>query len=298
MGTSGISKGPGSGTPLVPRWLDEPATGAASPADGAPSATDPATGDGNSQNDQSNQNHVATPLNVQPPPASGRFRAARRNFTAAAKSGGADAPALRRAIRDYVRSGAGGSQNATRRMGAARNSGARILDAFRGFQRDGVEATLSRLNLSTLAGRPVEDIFAGLTDVICQDGGSIDEAVARDAWLETVAEISELGIVDLNTLTLDQMREVFLTFIGHAIETRLFQDIGTRGFQSASDVQTLNRFQDGLSDYIQRTVRDAFHSSLKFDAIPNLTDQGIREVVDNTYRDAWALLETLGDMEG
>lgn len=298
MGTSGISKGPGSGTPLVPTWLNDPATGAASPADGSPSASDTATGDGTGQNGPASHDGPAMPHSVQPPPAPGRFQAARRNFTAAAKSGGADAPALRRAVRDYVRSGAGGSRNAAHRMGASRNAGARILDAFRGFQRDGVEATLSRLNLANLAGRPVEEVFIGLTDVICQDGGSIDEAVARDAWLETVAEISELGIIDLNTLTLDQMREVFLTFVGHAIETRVIQDIGTRGFQSAIDVQTLNRFQDGLSDYIQRTVRDAFHSSLKFDTIPNLSDQGIREAVDNTYREAWDLFETLGDMEG
>ena len=298
MGTSGISKGPGSGTPLVPTWLNEPTTAAGSPADGSPSASDPATGDGNSQNDQSDQSGAGSPLNAQSPPAPGRFQSARRNFTASVKSGGADGPALRRAIRDYVRSGAGGSRNATRRMGASRNAGTRMLDAFRGFQRDGVEATLSRLNLAHLVGRPVEDVFTGLTDVICQDGGSIDEAVARDAWLETVAEISELGIVDLNTLTLDQMREVFLTFIGHAIETRLFQDIGTRGFQSAIDARTLNAFQEGLTDYIQRTVRDAFHASLNFGSIPNLSDEGIREVVDTTYREAWALFETLGDIEG
>jgi hypothetical protein len=41
-------------------------------------------------------------------------------------------------------------------------------------------------------------IGIGLTDIICRDGGSLDEAVARDAWLETVAELEQFGIENLD----------------------------------------------------------------------------------------------------
>ena len=70
------------------------------------------------------------------------------------------------------------------------------LGVLRGFQRDGTDATLRHLNLSRLAGRPVADLFLGLTDVICPDGGAIDEGMARDAWLETVIDLGDLGIDD------------------------------------------------------------------------------------------------------
>src|SRR5690606_34505249 len=133
-----------------------------------------------------------------------------------------DGRALRRAVRDYARSGTGGSGNAVRRMGSSRAAASNALGLFRGIQRDGVQETLRRLNLEELVGRGVQGIFLGLTDVVCQDGGSIDEAIARDAWLETIAVLAEYGLDDLDALTPDQIGEVFLSFIAHSIETLLY----------------------------------------------------------------------------
>ena len=79
------------------------------------------------------------------------------------------------------------------------------------------------------------DVFIGLTDVICLDGGSIDEGIARDAWLETIVDIDQLGIENLDDLSTEQIEEVFLAFVAHAIETRVYQDIGLNGFQTAED---------------------------------------------------------------
>ena len=102
-------------------------------------------------------------------------------------------------------------------MGTSREAAAGVLGILRGFQRDGVEPTLRRLNLDNLIGRTAEEIFAGLTEVICEDGGSVDEGIARDAWLETVAELEQLGIGDVNALNAEQSRELFLVFVAHAI---------------------------------------------------------------------------------
>jgi len=44
-----------------------------------------------------------------------------------------------------------------------------------------------------------------------------DEAIGRDAWLETIAQIDQLGIENLESLTNEQIREFFLSFIAHAI---------------------------------------------------------------------------------
>ncbi len=232
---------------------------------------------------------------IPPPPSPARFQGARRNFSVFAGSGGTDRHALRRAARDYVRSGTGGSRNATQRMGASRTAAGGALGLFRGFQRDGANATLRRLNLSNLAGRPVADLFLGLTDVICPDGGPIDEGIARDAWLETVADLGDLGIDDVATLTAGQMQEIFLAFVAHTIETRLFQDIGVNGLKIAADVAAIEAFEAQFRSYIRRSVRDSFSGDLS--GLATFSDRQIATIVDQTYEEAWDLLVTWGDAE-
>lgn len=287
MGTSGSSSGSGSNTPLVPSWLD-----------GGDSAPLPGGNDGQDGNDQGQhgadtETQPRAPLPPIAPPE--RFRSARTNFSRFAGSGGSDGRALRRAVRDYARSGTGGSGNAVRRMGSSRAAASKALGLFRGIQRDGVQEILRRLNLEELAGRGAQDVFLGLTDVVCQDGGSIDEAIARDAWLETIADLAEYGIDDLDALTPEQIGEVFLSFIAHSIETLLYQEIGVNGFKFAENLDDIDGFDRQLRDYIERGVRDSFQGDLS--DLSNKTDQDIRTIVDKTYRDAWDLLQVWGDSE-
>ena len=231
-----------------------------------------------------------------PPPPPDRFRAARSNFSRFASSGGGDGRSLRRAVCDYVRSGTGGSRNATQRMGASRNAARGVLGVLRDFQRDGVNATLRRLNLGDLVGRPLEEVFTGLTEIVCRDGGSIDEGIALDGWLETVADLEDLNVADPGALTPDQMRDIFLAFIAHTIEGRLLQDIGANGLKVAADLEAIEAFENQLRDYIRRSVRDSFSSDISTPA--SLTDQQIQNIVDSTYQDAWELLVAWGDAAG
>ena len=295
MGTSGSSGGPGSLTPLVPSWLDEPSGGPLPGGeDGTPPDAESPQPEGGDAGDAPDHRQLLPPIPPAPPPE--RFRGARRNFSAFAASAGHDRRALRRAVRDYVRSGAGGGRNATRRMGAARTAASGLLGVFRGFQHDGIDATLRRLDLGDLVGHPPGDLFLGLTDVICQDGGPIDEGIARDAWLETVAELDGFGIADAAALTPAQMQDVFLAFVAHAIEARLFQDIGVNGLKITSDLASIEAFEAQLRSYIRHSVRDSFAGDLA--ALSTFTDRQIGAIVDRTYQDAWDLLVTLGDAEG
>lgn len=294
MGTSGSSRGPNNSTPLVPTWLDEPQT---HPLPGEVGDDIP----DNEENVAPNTGDVDTaggrdtterPVLV-PAPEPERFRLARYNFSRFARSGGDDRRALHRAVRDYVRTATRGSDNAVRRMGASREAASRALGVFRGFQREGIGETLRHLNLQDLVGRPPQDVFLGLTEVICRDGGSVDEAIARDAWLETVADIDRFGIDNLDALTTDQIREVFLSFVAHAIEVRLYQDIGINGFRVAEDIDDIEAFDAQLKSYIERAVRDSFTSELT--ELPTMSDHDIRIIVDRTYSEAWELLELIGD---
>jgi len=221
-----------------------------------------------------------------------RFSSARRNFSVFAGSGGSDTRALRRAVRDYVRSGYGSSGNATRAMGSSRATAAGVLDVLRSFTRDGVARTLARFNLSGLAGRPATEILTALTDILCEDGGTIDEAIARDAWLEAVASVEDAGILDLDGMTPDQLSEVFLAFISNSIQSKLFQEIGVNGFRVA-DVDEIRAFESQFRSYIDGRVRDAFSADLS--GVSTMSDDRIRAVVEQTYRDAWEVFITWGD---
>ena len=298
MGTSGSSNGSGSNTSLVPTWLDNPQT---SPLPGAGDGAVPANGtsDGNGSGDNTNgsdgQANPAAAAPITPPPEPARFQRARKNFTSFVASGGRNHNALRRAVADYVRSGTRGSGNATRRMGASRAAASNVLGVFRGIQREGLDATLRRLNLDSLVGGSPEDVFLGLTDVICADGGSIDEGIARDAWLETVAELDSLAIGDVTALTTQQMQELFVAFITHSIETRLFQEIGARGLRVAADLDAIEDFEGQLRDYIRRSVRDSFSGNMA--RLRRFSDRQIRNMVDQSYQEAWDLLVIWGDAD-
>ena len=70
--------------------------------------------------------------------------------------------------------------------------------------KDSTGATVRALNLGALAGHPIEEIFLGLADYVCPDGGSIDEGIAREAFIETIADLAGAGITDLDGLTADK----------------------------------------------------------------------------------------------
>jgi hypothetical protein len=180
-------------------------------------------------------------------------------------------------------------------MGSSRQAASNALGVLRAFQRDGVNDTLARLNLTELAGRSAREVFLGLTDVVCKDGGSIDEAIARDAWLETVAEVDDLGLTDLDNLSTDQIKEFFVAFIANAVEAKLFQEIGVNGLKAA-DIDRIQAFEAQLDSYIKGSVRDSFATDLR--DLSSMNDNQIRNVVDKTFKDAWDLLELLGDQEG
>lgn len=214
MGTSSSYGGPGGATPLVPSWVDD--HGAASPAAlpaevGAP-VGEPTPADTTSVPDLT----VPQPL---PPP--GRFAGPRGNLTRFANSGGIDRRSLGRAVSGYVAGASGGAALAARRMGASRRAAARLLGFLSDARAHGVPAALRALDLDALVGSTAEEIFLGLADFVCPNGGTVDDGIAREAFIETIVQLADDGIDDLTALTTDQMQTVFEIYATHAIEARL-----------------------------------------------------------------------------
>ena len=291
MGTSSSFGGQGGGTPLVPSWLGNEGSPPAAPdgatppnGGGAPPAQPPA-------------GPPAPPARPPVPPTADptRFSAARGNFSRFAGSGGDDRKALGRAVSHYVGSSSGGARTAAARMGSARGAGSRLLGFLSDAARRGATEALRALNLGALAGRPIEEIFLGLADYVCPDGGTIDEGIAREAFIETIADLAGAGITDLDSLTPDQMQTVFELYATNAIEARLCNDIGLKAVSLPSDSRQAARVQAQLNDFIRRAVADALTTARA--AVAALTPDRVLSFVGGIYEQAFGILQIMGDAE-
>ncbi|KAB7738449.1 hypothetical protein F2P47_17090 [Parvibaculum sedimenti] len=288
MGTSSAYGGAGGGTPLIPSWLqDDGGAGSAGDGDGTP----PSSPDG-------------TPPAVPPAPAprptapagaSDRFTSARTNFTRFVSSGGSDRKSLGRAVSQYVSKSAGGSRQAAQRMGSSRGTGAGLVRFLNDASANGVREALRTLNLESLAGRPIEEVFAGLADYICPEGGSIDEGIARDAFVETIADLAGAGITDIDALTSGQIQTVFELYATHAIEVRICNDVGMKVVTLPADPRVAESIEAQLRDFIQRAVSDAINAAGV--NIQSLTPDAVMGFVTNVYQSAFDVLQTMGDGE-
>lgn len=291
MGTSTAYGGPGGGTPLVPSWL-----GGGDGGDAPPNPASPGIGpDGQPPADGA---APPAPPNQPPIPKTTdphRFSGARNSFTRFAGSGGSDRARLGRAISKYVSTSAGGARQAAQRMGASRGAGARLLGFLADAQARGVREALRALDLESLAGRPIAEIFVGLADHICPGAGTVDDGIAREAYIETIIELASEGLTDLTTFTPDQMHTVFELYATHAIEARICNDIGTKAVTMPTNAQAAHRVEQQLRDFIRGGVSDALTRALA--ETPNLTPERIKGFVDAVYESAFAILQTLGDAE-
>jgi hypothetical protein len=180
-------------------------------------------------------------------------------------------------------------------MGSARGAGSRLLGFLSDAVTRGAAQALRALDLADLAGRPIEQIFLGLADYVCPDGGSIDEGIAREAFIETIADLADAGITDLDGFTADQMQTVFELYATNAIEARLCNDIGAKTITLPSDSREAAQVQAQLHDFIQRGVADALTTARASAAA--LTPERVLQFVDRVYQQAFGILRIMGDTE-
>lgn len=289
MGTSKGYGGAPSG--LVPSWIDDTVPGAA--------GTPPAGGDGGGDGASSGGAVGEPALGIVPPASpdassAGGLSAAKSNFTRFVRSG--DRDALRRAVSHYVRTGVGSARKAARRMGASRSVGQQLLQVIRDIDRDGAAAVLQRLNLSHLAGRPAAEVFVELLEGMCPPGGRVDEAIARQALLDSIAELAELDLGNFDEMTQAHLSEFFEGFVIRTIEGRVIADIGKHIVDCPETVGQVELALDQLHDFVAGCVRG--HLGEHFDGLEERSDQQVAQVVESIYEAAFELVSAMaGDAE-
>lgn len=286
MGTSGSFGGSKSG--LVPSWVDDPpSTPAATPTDATPATGD---GGGDGGDGASNPLPPAAYPPLRPPPPSSGLGAARGNITRGART--SDSRAIRRGAGQYI-AASGGGRGAARRMPSSRATAGGIAGLARTFATQGPTEALRSFNLEGLAGAPAVDVFIALTDALCPPGGTIDEAIARDAMLETVAALAADGVGNFDELTSDDLQEFFVGVVSRSIEGKILNEVGTNSIRLPSDLAAVERAQRMLYDFVDGCVRDRFAASGS--SLVEITGQQIDGFVTDLYSAAFDLLQTLGE---
>jgi hypothetical protein len=295
MGTSG--KNPGSRRGLVPTWVD-------SPTPGAPSAPPPKSPQTPSPGPTS---PPSTPTAPAPRPASPRpalpsatagesLSSARGDFTrgVSAGGGGGGGRGIRRGAGKFVRA-VGGARAATRAMGPSVRTASGLGTLASEFAQQGAADALRPFNLEGLAGAPAVEVFVALTDVLCQDGGTIDEAIARDAMLQTIADISAQIDVPFDALPAPVLEAVFLGTISRSIETKIFSELGANALRFPTDPVAVRRIEATLRDFVQGSVRDAF--TTQGQSVAALPPAEIDRFVTSIYQRTFELLQAFEDEE-
>lgn len=263
MGTSTSNGGQNGKTPLVPSWLD----------------------------DENNSSDNNIPI---PPQADGeRFRIPRSNFTRYVNEGGRSTYNLHKATSQYVRQSLGGAKNATTRLGAARSSTARLVSIFNSISNNGVAETSRKYGLGELIGKSARDVFLHIMDFVCPDGGSTNEGIARNSYIETLMILSDLENKTIESLTDEEFLTFTKTYMTNVIQERLINDIGNKSISLPDDISAVENIQNQIKDYIFGTVSDAI-SDLNID-IKSIDTSQTKEIVDQVYEKAYSILSELGE---
>jgi len=180
-------------------------------------------------------------------------------------------------------------------MGASRQSSAQLASFLSGAMANGPREALRSLNLGNLAGRPIEEIFIGMMDYVCPEGGSIDDSIAREAFIETIADLAENGLTDFDALNAAQLQTILELYATHAIEARLCNDIGAKTVSMPSNVVEAESVQAQLFDFIRRSVSDALTAGIA--AVEAMTPTRVLGFVTGVYEQAFAILQSMGEAE-
>ena len=268
MGTSGTNPGNKGNKPLVPSWLMDPVDQVDEPgAENTPQSDNP-------QFDAS------------------RYTAARTNFTNFVKSGGKNKRALRKSVSSYVRRSSGGAKNATAKMSPSRKTATKLLGFLQEASNQGLNATLKLINLENLVGRPIDEIFIGILDLFCPEGGQTDAGLARDSLIKTLYKIEdEYDASDLDNLNVDQIQTILEIYIAHSIEDKLINEIGINSIFQTQTTDDVDLIQEQLNDFIRNSVKDALGNSQT--DITKIEANKIGKFVDDIYEQTFTLLSSL-----
>lgn len=287
MGTSSSYGGPSGSGALLPPWapaiepvVTEPVP-EVTPQD-VPAGEQPA----------SDTSEPTQPI-VQPHPT---WSGPKNSLSRYASSGGSATTTgtayLRSAGRGFVRA-QGGARSASRaaRAGVATAQG--IGNFLSALSSRGVADTAKAYRLEAFVGKSADSLLSAVVDQVAPAGAQLEEAAARAAAVETLAElfaehgVAADGLAALEGLTADAVRTVMERFLCRYIFERLIQTLGkTLENRPAAEVA---RLEAGVKSYLEGTIRLDL-STVDVGALDWKGSAG-RDLITGLYDEAYSLME-------
>jgi len=220
-----------------------------------------------------------------------RFRAPRGNYTRFLNDKGMSSSYLRKATSQYVKSSLGGAKNAVIRLGSSRESTVRLLSIFNYLSNNGIEDTGRKYQLGDIKKISAQKFFIKIIDFVCPNGGSVNEGIARDSYIETLLEFEDIENRSIDTLSNEELRVFMEKFMANVIHSRLLNDIGNKSISLPEDVKTVEFIQEQIEMFISGAVNDAIHK-LNIN-INDLGNDKANLIVNNVYEEAYNILSNM-----
>jgi hypothetical protein len=180
-------------------------------------------------------------------------------------------------------------------MAASRATASALGGVLGDFTARGVAPTLRALGLTELIGQPLTDVLLGVLERVCPPGSTVDDAIAREAYLQaliecTAAEGSQVPFTEELAIQLIE------SYAANSICLQIANDVGTKALDVAPSVSTALHVEEQLREYVEGAVRDAVQAA-RSDGVP-LDRIEAGRIASEIYPSAWEMLRVLNDDEG
>jgi len=202
---------------------------------------------------------------------------------------------MRAAARHFVSKSMGGARRGARRMGVARRAGGRLVQAFSALAAGGATQLARVLRLQSLTGLSATEVWERLAEFVCSDGGSIDEAIVKAAFCQTLKQEMDDGLTDLLDANPEQLASFFEHFVGECVIERLSQDGGSLLEQNGVSAATAFAHMQTLRSLISVFVSQRLAARAGRGLPANYDSLQIDSIVAGTLRDAIAAVGEWGE---
>ncbi len=258
MGTSSHNPGQNGHTPLVPSWVD---------------------------NDDGD---IASPISPNADPQ--RFSDARGNMTRFARS--ENTRNFGNAVSQYVNHSTGGAQGAVKRLGTARNSTAKLVGVLGAYSAGGAGAVQNYLKVYNLIGVRADEALRSITDLICDDGGTTNEGIARDAYIDTLADLKELRSIKFEDLSPDQIMLLIEGCMARIVVGKLLNDIGNKTLMIPEYLRKAGNVKTRMVNLVKGLIKD-IAANMKLS--PNkIRKEQAQSITDTVYERVYRSFATAG----
>lgn len=280
MGTSASNNGPKKNSSLLPSWA---------------SSLENTSNDDKSQNGNNDKpidsNDSQTSDNSNESAITGNWAAAKGALSRYAR--GTNGSSLRKASQSYVKT-LGGSSKATKSAVKGIATGGIFLNFVSNISTNGFVKTLEKFGLSDCIGKSSEEVLAKIADRIAPIGSTNDEAIARDATLETLDFLYEKLLEEgkeldsLESLDEQTMKDSVGEYISTYIYKKWLYEVGL----AIEKNELTEKEAVALEKEIKEFVRDETKSALREKNILtlNLSEGDGKKIIENIFELAYSTI--------